>query len=104
MSYPTSMKIVKLQILQLLHTRKRIIKHKRSPDKHQENSVKSEKKVKHNVLIIGDSYASNSASLLQDNLNTDYEVSRFVKPGAHMNAITDTAREAVKSLKSVMMW
>jgi hypothetical protein len=29
--------------------------------------VKSTKKVKHNVLILGDSHARNSASLLQDN-------------------------------------
>jgi hypothetical protein len=40
--------------------------------------------------------------LLQDNLNKDYEVSSFVKPGAHMKAITDTAGEVVKSLKCDM--
>jgi hypothetical protein len=61
--------------------------------------VKSAKKVKHTVLIIGDSHARNSASLLQDNHNKDYEVSSFVKPGAQMNAITGTAGEVVKSLK-----
>jgi hypothetical protein len=55
--------------------------------------------VKHNVLIIGDSHARKSASLLQDNLNKDYGASSLVKPGAHMKAITDTAGEVVKSLK-----
>lgn len=69
--------------------------------------AQSAKKVKHNVLIIGDSHASNSVSLLQDNLNKDYEVSSFVKPGAQMNAITGTAGEVVKSLKCddvVVIW
>ena len=69
--------------------------------------VKSTKKVKHKVLIIGDSHARNSASLLQDNLSKDYETSSFVKPGAQMHAITDTAGEAVKSLKCddvVVIW
>jgi hypothetical protein len=37
------------------------------------------------------SHARKSASLLQDNLNKDYGVSSFVKPGADMKAITDTA-------------
>jgi hypothetical protein len=52
------------------------------------------------VLIIGDNHASNAASLLQGNLNTDYEVSGIVKPGAHRNAITDTAGKIVRSLTS----
>jgi lysophospholipase L1-like esterase len=62
--------------------------------------VESKEKVKHSVLIIGDNHARNSASLLQGNLNTDYEVSGIVKPGAHMNAITDTVGEIVRSLTS----
>jgi len=69
--------------------------------------VKSAKKVKHKVLIIGDSHARNSASLLQDNLSKDYEASSFIKPGAQMHAITGTAGEAVKSLKCddvVVIW
>ena len=44
---------------------------------------------------------------IYSNLNPDYEVSSFVKPGAHMNAITATAGEAVKSLKCddvVVIW
>jgi len=69
--------------------------------------VKSAKKVKHNVLIKGDSHARKSVSLLQDNLNKDYRVSRFIKPGAHMKAITDSRGEVVKSLKCddvVVIW
>ena len=69
--------------------------------------MESKGKVKHSVLIIGDNHASNSASLLQDNLNSDYEVSGIVKPGAHMNAIMDTAGEIVRSLTSddvIIVW
>ena len=59
------------------------------------------------MLIIGDSHARNCATLLQDNLSTDYNVTSFVKPGAQMNEITKTAREELKSLKSddlVVVW
>jgi hypothetical protein len=69
--------------------------------------VESKRKVKHRVLIIGDNHASNAVSLLQGNLHTDYEVSGIVKPGAHMNAITDTAGKIVKSLTSddvIIIW
>ena len=56
--------------------------------------------------MIGDSHARNCATLLQDNLSIDYNVSSFVKPGAQMNEITKTAREELKSLKSdlVVVW
>jgi hypothetical protein len=47
--------------------------------------VKSLNKVKHKVLLIGVSQAKNCAHLLQDNLNSDFKVSSFVKPGARMN-------------------
>jgi len=59
------------------------------------------------VLIIGDSHARNCATLLQDNLSMDYNVSSFVKRGAKVNKITKTAREELKSLKSddlVVVW
>jgi hypothetical protein len=69
--------------------------------------LESKRKVKHSVLIVGDNHASNAASLLQDNLNSDYEVSGFVKHGAHMKAITDTAEEIVRTLSSedvIIIW
>jgi lysophospholipase L1-like esterase len=61
--------------------------------------VKSLNKVKHKVLITGDSHARNCANLLQDNLRIDYKVSSFVKPGAQMNEIKNTASEELKPLK-----
>jgi lysophospholipase L1-like esterase len=69
--------------------------------------VKSLRKGKHKVLIIGDGHTRNCATLVQDKLGTDYEVSSFVKPGAQMNVITQTAREEIKSLKCddvVVVW
>jgi len=69
--------------------------------------VKSLRKGKHKVLIIGDSHTRNCATLVQDKLGTGYEVSSFVEPGAQMNVITQTAREEIKSLKCndvVVVW
>jgi hypothetical protein len=60
--------------------------------------VKTLNKVKHKVLIISDSHARNCAQLLQDNLNTDFKVSSFVKPGACMNEVTNSVREEIKTL------
>ena len=63
--------------------------------------------MKHSVLIIDDNHASKSASLLEGSLNSDYEVSGIVKPGAHMNAITDTEGEIIRSLTSddvIIIW
>jgi lysophospholipase L1-like esterase len=56
--------------------------------------------VKHNIIILGDSHVSGAASKLQENLNADFAVTSTVKPGAPMNAITNTASEAIKSLTS----
>ena len=51
-------------------------------------------------VIIGDSHARNCADLLQDNLSTDFKVTSFVKPGASMNEIVNTARNEIKTLQS----
>jgi predicted phosphodiesterase len=59
------------------------------------------------VLIIGDSHAKKCATRLQYNLGANYEISSFVKPGAHVNEITKTAREKIKTLKCedvVVVW
>jgi len=69
--------------------------------------VKSLKTEKLEVLVIGDSHARKYATLLQDNLGTNYEVSSFIKPGAQMNEITKTAKEEMKTMKCedvVVVW
>jgi hypothetical protein len=60
--------------------------------------VKSLNKVKHRVLIIGDSHARNCVNLLQDNLSVDFRDSSFVIPGAQLKEI-NTAREELETLK-----
>ena len=63
--------------------------------------------IKHEVAIIGESHVRNCSTFLQGNLNTDYKISSFVKPGALMNEITITAKEKLKSLKKddlVIVW
>ena len=69
--------------------------------------VKSLNKVKHKVLLICNSHARNCAHLLQDNLNSDFKVSSFVKPGARMNEVISTVREELKTLNSdlvIVVW
>ena len=61
--------------------------------------MKSFKKEKHKVPIIGDSHARKCVTLLHDNLGINYEVSSFIKPDAQMNDITKTEREEIKTLK-----
>lgn len=67
----------------------------------------STNKLKNKIFIIGDSHARNCVTRLQDNLSSEYKVSSYIKPGAHMSEITKTAREELKSLKCedlVIVW
>jgi len=69
--------------------------------------VKSLNKIKHKVLLIGDSHARNCVHLLQDSLSTDFKVSSFVKPGARMNEVINAVRKELKTLNSddlVVVW
>ena len=50
--------------------------------------------------MTGDSHVRNCATELQHNLGVNYEVSSFVKPGARMNAIVNTARDEITKLRS----
>jgi len=57
--------------------------------------------------MIGDSHVRNCATNLQHNLGVNYVVSSFVKPGARMNAVVNTARDKIKKLRSedaVVIW
>jgi len=48
--------------------------------------------IKNKVIIIGDSHVRNCASILQENLSSDYKVTSFIKPGAQMSEITKTVK------------
>lgn len=62
--------------------------------------MESESSATHKILIIGDSHARNCANLLQDNLSSDFKVTSFVKPGANMKEIVNTASNEIKTLQS----
>ena len=50
--------------------------------------------------MTGDSHVRNCATEFQHNLGANYEVSSFVKTGAGMDAIVNTARDEIKNLRS----
>jgi len=56
------------------------------------------KRMKQKIVIIGDSHARNSAAELQHCLGSTFIVSSFVKPGAGMKTIVDTAKEDIMKL------
>lgn len=61
----------------------------------------------HKVLLIGDSHAKKCALDLRHNLEPNYEVCGFVKPGAISSEIIKTAEKEVSSLKQedvVILW
>jgi hypothetical protein len=62
--------------------------------------VKTLNEVKHKVLLICDSHAWNCVHLLQDNLNSDFKFSNFVKSGARMNEVINMAREELNTLNT----
>jgi hypothetical protein len=69
--------------------------------------AKSGKKGKHKVLIIGDSHARKCVTNLQHNLGKNYKVTGFIKPGAQMREIINTAKEEISTVKSkdvVVIW
>jgi hypothetical protein len=58
-------------------------------------------------LLIGDSHVTNHAKYLQHNLDEDYEVSGFAKPGANMEEIVNTVRKDIQTLNKkdvVIVW
>ncbi|GFG36110.1 hypothetical protein Cfor_03752, partial [Coptotermes formosanus] len=64
--------------------------------------AKSGKKGKHKVLIIGDSHARKCVTNLQHNLGKNYKVTGFIKPGAQMREIINTAKEEISTVKKLV--
>ena len=61
----------------------------------------------HKILMIGDRHVRNCATKLQHNLAANYVVSSFVKSGARMATIVNTARDEIKNLRSedvIVIW
>ena len=62
---------------------------------------------KHKIMILGDSHARRCADLVQDNLNSDYRVSSFIKPSAQMSEIVTSINKEVHSLTNndvIIIW
>ena len=58
-------------------------------------------------MILGDSHARRCADLVQDNLNSDYRVSSFIKPSAQMSEIVTSISKEVHSLTNndvIIIW
>ena len=65
------------------------------------------KRVNQKIVIIGDSHARNSVAELQHCLGSNFAVSSFLKPGAGMKAIVNTAKDDIMKLKGddvVVIW
>jgi hypothetical protein len=52
----------------------------------------------HNIILIGDSHARGCTGKLQENLRDQFEVLGYVKPGAGVSVLTETALKEVSSL------
>ena len=50
------------------------------------------------IRIIGDSHLKGSATKLKQHLNSQFDVSSIVKPGAKTNQLLDTQQDELKSL------
>jgi len=48
----------------------------------QQRPNNSQRERKHKIMIVGDSHARGSASNIKHNLNNDFDLNGFVKPGA----------------------
>jgi hypothetical protein len=61
---------------------------------------------KHKIMVIEDSHARNCAAELQNSLGVAFELSSFVKPGAGLSVITDTAKEETENVNNedVVLW
>ena len=67
----------------------------------------SKQRRKHKIIIAGDSHTRGLASNLKHNLNNDFDLNGFVKPGADINTITTSLTVDSKHLTSndiLVLW
>jgi hypothetical protein len=67
----------------------------------------SKQRRKHKIIIAGDSHTRGLASNLKHNLNNDFDLNGFVKPGADINMITSSLTVDSKHLTSndiLVLW
>ena len=69
--------------------------------------MNSSRRKSHKILMISDCDVRNCAVEIQHNLDACYEVSSFVKPGAGMYTVANTAGDEMRKLRSedvVVIW
>ena len=61
---------------------------------------------KHKIMIVGDSHTRGSASSIKHNLNNDFDLNGFVKPGAGITTLTSSVTEDTKhlTLKDILVF
>ena len=62
------------------------------------NQAVTVRSIEHKVKIIGDSHLKGSATRINQYLNTKYQLTSFIKPGANMNHLIQTQDKELKSL------
>jgi predicted phosphodiesterase len=73
----------------------------------QSQKVTSRKKMKHRILIIGDSHGRECASNIKYNLENDFEVQGVINPGTGLKEITNSMKKEIKRLTKkdvVVVW
>ena len=57
-------------------------------------------------MIVGDSHTRGSASNIKHNLNNDFDLNGFVKPGADITTLTSSVTEDTKhlTLKDILVF
>ena len=57
-------------------------------------------------MIVGDSHTKGSASNIKHNLNKDFDLNGFVKPGADITTLTSSVTEDTKhlTLKDILVF
>jgi hypothetical protein len=73
----------------------------------QKLTSKKKKKMKHKILITGDSHGREWASYVKYNLENDFEVQGVINPGAGLKEITNSLKKEIQLLTKkdvVVVW
>jgi len=63
--------------------------------------------MKHKIVIIGDSHARGCAAELKSNLDMDFEIQGYIKPGTGLKTISTSAKRDIQQQTTqdvVVMW
>lgn len=75
--------------------------------KTEDSKIKAKERIKHKVLIIGDSHARGCVAEDSPNLDEHFEASGLVMPGARLKSIMNTAKKESATLTRnnvILVW